>query len=176
MAYLEVDPDSGNYRVRFRYAGRSYKRSLKTKQHREAQAIRGRIAETLWLIERGRLEVPVDADPATFILSDGKLNGKPKVRKVQTLNDLFDAYQEMLPEGAKEVTTLVAERRHMRHLSRHLKASKVAQSITVTDLQGYVEKRSHDCWLKKPIRPDTIKKELTTFRLIWNWAVDHGHL
>jgi hypothetical protein len=40
MASLELDPASGRYRVRFRFEGREYKRSLRTKQQR-ACVIRG---------------------------------------------------------------------------------------------------------------------------------------
>jgi integrase len=36
--------------------------------------------------------------------------------------------------------------------------------------------RSNDLWQGEPIGPETIKKELATLRLIWNWAVDRGYL
>jgi len=44
MASLELDPASGRFRVRFRYSGQSYKRSLRTKQRRVAMASLGQIA------------------------------------------------------------------------------------------------------------------------------------
>lgn len=79
MASLEYDTDAENYLVRFRYNGRSYKRSLHTGSEREARAVLGRIEETIHLIERGRIEMPANADPAAFILSDGKrMGGKAK--------------------------------------------------------------------------------------------------
>jgi integrase len=43
-------------------------------------------------------------------------------------------------------------------------------------MQGYVEKRLRDLYRDKPIRPDTVRKEAATFRLIWNWAVTQGHV
>ena len=90
MASIEYDEASGRYRIRFRYAGKPYKRSLKTSEKREAEAIVGRVEETIRLLERGRLDIPLDADPGVFILSDGKLNGKLTAQQECTLESLFD--------------------------------------------------------------------------------------
>lgn len=83
MAYLEIDSTSGYYLIRFRYGGRPFKRSLKTQDHSEAEGVLGRVRETIRLLERGRLEMPPDADPGKFIVSDGKLNGKLVVSDVR---------------------------------------------------------------------------------------------
>ena len=69
MASLELDPVSGRHRIRFRFAGRAYKRSLKTQDRREARAVVGRVDEMIRLLERGRLELPTGAEPGAFILS-----------------------------------------------------------------------------------------------------------
>jgi len=50
------------------------------------------------------------------------------------------------------------------------------QSVTTSDMQAYIDKRLRDSNRKKPIRPETVRKEVATFRLIWNWAVKHGHV
>ena len=76
MASLLQDRASRCFHVRFRYAGQSYKRSLKTRDKREAKTVLSSVDETIRLIERGRLEMPPDADPGVFILSDGTRNGK----------------------------------------------------------------------------------------------------
>ena len=120
--------------------------------------------------------MPADADPGTFILSDGKTIGKPSPSLVRTLGDLFRVYQGNLPTGAKEDTTLRGEKQHIKHLLRHLGTNKIVQTVKVADVQGYVKKRLKDSWREKMIRPDTIEKELTTLRLIWNWAVNQGYL
>ena len=176
MASLEYDVASNRYRLRFRYAGRAYKRSLKTTNQREARTVASRVDETIRLLEHGRLEIPPEADPAAFILSDGKSNGKPTTPAIRTLEDLFTLYTEKLPTGAKEASTLEGEAIHRKHLLRHLKGSSLVRSLTAGDMQAYVEKRLQDKWRGKAIRPDTIKKELTTFRLTWRWAVDQGYL
>jgi len=64
LASLLKDEQSGRYRIRFRYAGQPYNRSIKTTDRKEAESIRGRVEETLRLIAHGRLEVPANADPA----------------------------------------------------------------------------------------------------------------
>ena len=174
MSSLEQDTKSGRYRLRFRYGGTAYKRSLKTKDKRHAELVLARVEETIGLLERGRLELPPDADPGTFILTDGKLREKPKAPKVRTLGDLFRIYRERLPEGAKEPTTLKTEETYIGHLLRHLGTSKAVRTVTASDLQGYVERRLQDRYREKPIRPDTVKKEVATFRLVWNWGVTQG--
>ena len=120
--------------------------------------------------------MPPDANPAEFILSDGKRNDKPKPSAIRTLREFFRSYGEQLPRGTKEESTLYGEQIHIRHLLRHLKGTMVVRSITTRNLQDYIAARLRETWNGKPIRPATIKKELTTFRLIWNWAVDQGYL
>jgi len=149
---------------------------LKTKIQREAYAVGGRVEETILLLERGRVEMPDHADPGEFILSDGKRFGKPVKPKIRTLSDLFQVYNRELPVGAKEETTLIGERRHQRSFKKHLRASVIVQSISVVDIQKYVSVRSLKLCNGEPISPATIGKELATFRLIWNWAVERGYL
>ncbi len=176
VASIRLDKTSGNYFIRFRYAGIAFNRSLKTAVRKEANAIKGRVTETILLLERGRLEMPDSVDPAAFILSDGKVTERPTRPKVRTLSDLFRIYNQELPVGAKEENTLAGEKRHQRFLKKHLKASTIAQHITVADVQEYVRRRSNDTWNGENISVDTIRKELATFRLIWNWAVARDYL
>lgn len=172
MASLEHDTVSGRFLARFRFAGREYKRSLKTSSPKEAKALLGRIEYTVQLIERGELQIPEAADVATFIVTAGKRTGNE--RKDQgplTLEGLLDAYFDSLPTGSKEESTIKTERLHQRNLLRHLKGSMPAQALTAGVIQSYVQLRSKDKHRGQYIRPDTIKLELTTLRLIWNWAV-----
>jgi hypothetical protein len=109
VPYLELDSASGFYRIRFRYQGRPYKRSLKTGDTVEANAAAARVAETIRLLERGRLQMPPDADPALFIISDGKQASKETANRSQTLSELFTTYQSSLPPGAKAESTMITE-------------------------------------------------------------------
>jgi integrase len=93
-----------------------------------------------------------------------------------TLENLFDLYPKSLPEGAKEQTTRKTEGSHILHLSRHLKTSRLAQAMTIADMQAYIDRRLRDRYRNKPPGPVTVKKEVATFRLIWNWAMARGYL
>lgn len=175
MATLKQDP-SGWYRIRFWYGGRQYKRSLQTKDGRRAEAAEHRISEMIDLLNNGRLSVPVGVDPGLFIITDGKLLAKPVAPKVITLKDLINLYQQTLPEGTKEASTAYTEGIHFKHLLRHLGEKVPVQVLTPGDLQRYLEKRSQDTWRGKRIGAATVRKEVETFRALWNWAADLQHL
>jgi len=176
MASLEFDELSGRYRIRFRYGGQPYKRSLKTGDVKEARGVLGRVEETIRLLERGRMEMPPGAEPGQFILSDGRLNGKSSAERQLSLDALARLYLKSMPKDSKAQTTVRTEEIHVDHLLRHLRKSKFAQSVTTADMQAYVEKRLRETYRDKPIRPGTVKKEVATFRVMWNWAESHGHL
>ena len=69
MAWLELEA-SGQYHVAFRLGKRKFKRSLPTANQSDAEAACVRVEENLRLVERGRLDIPANADIATFLLSD----------------------------------------------------------------------------------------------------------
>ena len=177
MATLEQDPSSGRYRVRFRYEGRAYKRTTRTKNYRSASSVLSQVEETLRLLELGLTSVPDNIDPGKFIVSGARYKREQLPKSpVRSLSDLFDTYQAGLPSGAKEKNTLRGEKLHMRHFLRHLKPSTPVRAITTNVLQKYIEKRSNDQHRGRTTGPNTIKKEITTFKLIWNWAIKQGYL
>ena len=143
MASLQIDP-SGNYHVKFRFAGKQYRRSLHTKMRRTAEASACHIEENIRLVEGGRLELPEDADVPTFLLSDGKLLGKPLPTSGITVGTVFDKYQKSIPADAMEATSLKTARIHMRHFERLMGAKKPFRTITTADLQMFVTKRSKE--------------------------------
>jgi integrase len=176
MATLEHDSSSGRYRVRFRYGGRAFKRTLKTRNEKEAEGARARVDETIRLLERGRLVIPPGADPGVFIVSDGNLSNKPVLSKPLTLEELLNRSEASIPEGAKEANTRTTEKLHAKHLKRILGGQVSAQGLTLADLQRYCDQRAQEKGKRGLVRPQTIKKELDTFRAIWNWAVSLGLL
>ena len=135
MASIQQDPQSKNFRIRFRYCGRRYFRSLKTTELKVAQSILGRVEDTLRLLDQGRLEIPPKAEPGKFILSDGKINGDKPTKKDIALKELLETYQKRLPYGAKEPTTIKMETKHINNLLRLLPKRRSANSITSADLQ-----------------------------------------
>lgn len=177
MASLHKDKKSPNYSIRFRYDGRNINRSLGIGDRRKADGIRLRIDETLRLLENGRIEIPLGSDPIEFIFSDGKKTTKSLVKtKSLGLTAFHATYQEKLPEGRKENSTLEGERIHLKHLKKHLGPHRTVQTISKSDLQNYVSYRLKEKYHGKPIQPDTVRKELVTFRMLWNWGVQEGLL
>ena len=70
MASLQLV--SGHYHICFRFAGRRYKRSLKTSRRDKAEARQVNLEETINLVESGRIEIPDFVDHvAAFLLKDG---------------------------------------------------------------------------------------------------------
>lgn len=177
MPWLEQRPN-GRYHIAFRLRGLKLKKSLRTCDARTAAARLHQLEENLRLLEKGRIELPPDADIVTFLLSDGKLpTAIGPLSKLRTLRQLVDAYFASLPEGALEATTLQGMRIHVGHLYRVLGKSRVFATLTLGDLQAYVDARSQNAGLGgRRLSPATIKKELTTLRSLWNWAKHSGML
>jgi len=170
VASIQRVKNSPNYTIRFRFQGRNVHRSLGTGDRRKATGICLRIEETIRLLESGRIEVPAGTGPIEFIFADGKKTEKPIKANSLGLTDFYITYAEKLPEGRKEASTLHGERIHLKHLKRHLGPNRKIQSITKADLQNYVSYRLKEKHHSKPIQPDTVRKELVTFRMLWNWA------
>src|SRR6266704_3490088 len=167
MAFLQHDETSGRYRIRFYYGGQEFKRSIKTKDQKTALHSQARVEETIRLLEQGRMEVPPGADPAAFILSDGKKTGKTVCPKTLTLANLLDLYERSLPAGTKERNTIATEKLHCKHMLRILGRGVAVQCLTTLDLQRYCDQRAQEKGRRGKIRPQTIKKELDTIRVIW---------
>src|ERR1700693_5982679 len=64
--------ERGIFKFGFRYAGKQYKKSLKTTDRAKADSKLGVINQNLEFVEGGALEVPDGADLPTFLLTTGK--------------------------------------------------------------------------------------------------------
>ncbi len=63
---------------------------------------------------------------------------------------------------------------HQRQLEKHFRKDFLIPSLTLTDLQGYVERRSRDNGLHgRKVTAVTIKKAIVTLRTVWNWGRQH---
>ena len=77
---------------------------------------------------------------------------------------------------SKEEDTVSTEETHKNNLVKIL-GNVAIQSITTDMLQGYVKKRSEEKGRRgKNIQPATIKKELQTFRALWDVAIIKGYV
>ncbi|QDT00419.1 tyrosine-type recombinase/integrase [Adhaeretor mobilis] len=179
MAWLE-QTETGRYHIAFRYGGLKFKRALRTSDKRAANARVQRVHENINLLEAGRLVLPSDGDVASFLLSDGQLNGtksaRPK-RQLRTLGQFSSAFLGSIPDDALEQSTIKGMETHLRHLRSVMGASFVLPTTALVDIQKYIDERGKAPGIRgKKLSPATIKKELTTLRTMWNWAKDAGHL
>lgn len=158
-----VDPN-GNYRVRFRLAGKYFNKSLKTKDPKQAKRQLVEIENRLIGIRRGTVAIP--ADLTAKQVGDFLLWGAtPTITKIVTnrLKPAIDRYFATLPEGAKQPATIATERIHAGHLLRILGNCDTSQM----DLQSYILKRSKEKGLKgRKVSGGTIRKELITIKQI----------
>lgn len=170
---------SGAWRIRFRFSGRQYYRSLDTSDGKRALRIKGQVEETLELLKRGRIALPEGAtadEAGMFIMSGGRIAKEPTAStKGRSLKKVTGLYFEALPEGAKADSSLCTEKTHTGHLLRLLRGESQLRHIGVPELQDYVKRRSRESGLRgNGVQPETIRKELATFRLIWNFAKARG--
>ncbi len=115
--------------------------------------------------------MPAGVEIFAFILSGGKLQAKPEPFKGRpqqiTLKAAWERYRDSFPPGSKE--SLVTESVHAKHFFKLLKAKTPLESISFDDMQRYANARGKEKGLKgRQLSGETIKKELATFRLIWN--------
>jgi integrase len=175
MASLELR--SNRYRIVFRFAGGKFQTPLKTTDAKEAKACLSRLEENLRLVERGRLIPPPDAELGTFLLSDGQISKKPTLTEVLTLETLVGEYMGVHSNGALEKNTLETRAMHLRHLTQTLGSSFSLKQLKVTDLQGHITRRSKALGIRKrKLSAYTMRKEISSFRTIWNWAIQRGLL
>lgn len=174
MPWLEKRGEK--YRVKFRYGGESFQVALATDDPVTAAGDLARIKENLRLLNRGRLELPPEADVGLFLLSDGKLAQKPALEKVLTVGGLSRLYSEQFTTGAKEANTREVEAIHLAHVARLLGKDTQLARVTAAVLQGYADRRCRESYRGRPIKPQTVKKELATFRTVWGWGHRQGHV
>jgi integrase len=171
MAWLESK--GGDFSIRFRFSGTKPFLCLNTTSKKEAAAALGRFETHLRLIEQGLLAPPPPGvDVGTYILSGGKLDGRPSQANrtdPKTLSELFDSYLANYPKGAKEATTLKTERIHIGHLRRLLDTQLFLEETTSRTLQDYINART------LVVGAETVRKEIGTLVTVWNrWAIPQG--
>jgi len=109
MAWLDCER-TGIFQLGFTFGGRRFKRSLRTRDERVAEATLHRVEESIRLVETGRLSVPANADLATFLISDGKIASTPDLPEPISLGTLFNRYRKRLAGSstAGDLTTTTA--------------------------------------------------------------------
>jgi integrase len=173
MATIEQRGES--FRVIFKFCGRRFTRSLKTKNRKAAAASVARLEDNLRRVELGLLTPPDGADLPAFLLSDGQAMSRPTLAAIETLESLLAKYFTSLPEGALEDSTIRGMQVHRGHLLRVLGKKFLIQGLEAPHLQGYIEARSAAAGSHgRKISGATIKKEIVTLRTVWNWSIHMG--
>jgi len=178
MASIWADERSGNWLVQFCYGGKRYCRSCETQKESDAWRIKAAVEEIIGFLNTGRLKMPEDiADPALWIISGGKLEEKPKIEtpRLSLLAEICDSYRQDQLDKAE--TTLNGEINHINHLKRKLGERTVLNSLSLEIMQGYVnDRKNEDNRMDGKVSGATIKKELTTFMQVWEWAKQRGYV
>jgi hypothetical protein len=107
-----------------------------------------------------------------FLVSGGKLNGKPVLEIPLRFGELLKRYQAEHAARVKEASTRSTETIPVAHILRHIDPKKFVRSITIEAFHGYVKPRSKDNGRSgRTISHVTIQKEIGTLSSIWNrWA------
>ena len=179
MASRKFDPKTGKARIFFRYAGRQFNRTMTVRNDREAERACALIEETIQDLERGKLALPPDADSAAFIMSGGRVSTPPRLAAdppgeaegPASLMRVFNTYTETLTPGSKEANSLGTEAVHRRHFFRVLGENTTFGDLGVDTIQGYVDARA-----REGVGRETIRKELSTLRVVWGWASKRRHV
>jgi integrase len=177
MASLHKDERSGNWIIMFRWSGKQFRKSCDTSSEDDASETKVRVEGTIRLLKQGRIEIPQDADPGIWIISDGKLKAKPTISTVEPacLGTVCDAYFK--DQVDKADTTLVGESTHINHLKKILGTNAILETLNLEAIQRYVTSRSkQNNRYGGKVSGKTIKKELTTFMQIWDWARQRGYV
>ena len=175
MSSLQKDP-SGNFHICFRYGGRRFKRTLKTKSEKKATTSQAKVDERIWMVKNGHISIPEAGGVAEFLIYGETASkkeppsAKAKVKKT-SLSKLMDEYFVTAKNGSLESTTIDTLEIHRRHLERILGKSFDVSSLTSRHLQGYINRRAKAKGkYDRPLCGSTIKKELVTLRTVLNWA------
>lgn len=164
----------GWFHLLFRYRGRQYSHALKTKDRREADALRGAADRVLLRVRRRELPPPPPgASVPAYLLAGGVVadDSGPAAAAV-TLAGLADRYLAAHANGALEENSLTTVRLHLRHVLDSLGRSLPARDLSARALQGYLDARGRMKGKRdRPLSPETLKKEVASVRAAWNWGV-----
>jgi site-specific recombinase XerD len=179
MASLQCR-STGLYMLAFRFQDKRILRSLETDKESEALRLKSLVEERLKHLREGILRLPAGAtadDLWQLVRHGGSVVELPRLIEKVPLSVVADRYLAAYPAGAKEEKTLATETSHLNNLRRVLGDRTPLNAIRAADLREYVNVRlSEDGNRGGKIKPDTVRKELQTFRLAWQFAKGEGYV
>jgi integrase len=158
---------NGVYRLLFQYNGRQANYTVGPVPLTEARQWKSRTENLLMRVKQNMLEVPRGVTIADFILHDGKppLDPALAVRKDTTFDQLRKGYITTVSNGALEANTLYTMKIHLTRMEKTLGKHFLLTALTLGKLQEHVNRRAKD------VSAITIKKEMDSFRSVWNWGL-----
>ena len=154
------------YRILFRHDGKQHAFPIGPVAEKEALAKSAQVDYLLLRLTQRLIELPPGIGIVEFVRFDGKPPVTNPVTKL-TLGQLRDQFLAARAPG-REANTQLTTAIHFRHLARSFGEAFALVSLAQTDLQRYIRER--------PVSATTIRKEITTLRTAWHWAVDSGLL
>jgi len=170
---------SGLYKLAIRFRDERLLRSLETYDEDEARLLKKQVEQRLKHVRDGTLTLPEGAsrDDLWEVLRYGRLpTPQASLVKTATLGGVVGEYLASYPTGSKESDTLDTEEVHCNNLKRLLGANTPFHAIASTDLRRFIRERQQEPGIHDgKIASDTIRKELQTFRLLWEFGKREGY-
>jgi site-specific recombinase XerD len=94
-----------------------------------------------------------------------------------TAKELIDRYVKAHENGALEKNSLATIQLHLKHVLEFLGDRFVLRELNGQKLQEYLDKRARRRGVRtRRLSPATLKKEIASLRVAWNWASRAGLL
>lgn len=164
------------WRLHFSFSGKQYRRFYITNEH-TANILQNEVNHRVSLLKNGVLSLPADVAIADFVFATVRQEPAHELPMptITTLHELIEEYQKLSAPPAKLKSTCKTEKIHLRHLKRFVERQHYAnlqlKDITVGFFDHYKKYR-----YEQEIRTDTVTKELGTYQVMFQMAVDHGYL
>lgn len=169
-----VQQKGNGWYCRFLYHGKRHTFSVGPVTQEEAEAKASNVDYLLLRLKQRLATIPPGVTIVDYVQFDGKQEEKSEDDQPVTeqigLEKFRDRYLKVFEQNL-EVSTVKGIKQHFGHLIRHLGPTFPIAALTLTDLQGYVDKRakakgSHG----RRVSGGTIAKELISLRTAWNWG------
>ncbi|BBM86656.1 tyrosine-type recombinase/integrase [Candidatus Uabimicrobium amorphum] len=166
------------FRLHFSFQGKQHRRFF-IKDEDIAYALQSKVNSLITYVKYGFKTVPQDVSVADFVFNTAVnqpyQQDTPKPKSGMKLLTLLSEYAGTMSLQAKSETTIKTEEVHIRHMERFLQATK-NKRITVRELNVKFFLKYKQYRYDKGVRTDTVNKELTTFQLMMQYAVDNAYV
>ena len=169
LSMANISQKNGVFHVRFRYAGKQYKKSLRTRDPAAAQAACHLVELTIYRLTTGQLYLPQQVDVGDFIVSGGTRTETSRMIAL-SIERLIEQY--LVSRIGVADSTKRTEQIHLGHFQKFLgnHIHRPCSQVSARDLQRYLTARASQC------ASVTLKKERATLVQLFQWAKTQGYL